>query len=109
QIQCPARYSYPVGGQAQQLAVAVSALLGALGLSILLIYMLLVALFESWLHPLAIMFALPVALIGAFLGLMITGNTFNIFSMIGMIMLMGLAAKNAILLVDFTNTLRGRG
>jgi HAE1 family hydrophobic/amphiphilic exporter-1 len=71
--------------------------------------MLLVALFESWLHPLAIMFSLPVSLIGAFTGLWLTGNTFNIFSMIGMIMLAGLAAKNAILLVDFTNTLRGRG
>ena len=52
------------------------------------------------------MFSLPVALVGAFGGLLLTGNTFNMFSMIGMIMLMGLVAKNAILLVDFTNTLR---
>ncbi|HZQ99323.1 MAG TPA: efflux RND transporter permease subunit [Chloroflexota bacterium] len=109
QIQFPAGYSYILVGQAQQLDVAVASLLGALGLSVLLIYMLLVALFESWLHPLAIMFSLPVSLIGAFTALIVTGNTFNIFSMIGMIMLMGLAAKNAILLVDFTNTLRGRG
>jgi HAE1 family hydrophobic/amphiphilic exporter-1 len=109
QIRFPAGYTYTLVGQAQQLDLAVSALLGALGLSVLLIYMLLVALFESWLHPLAIMFSLPVSLIGAFTALMVTGNTFNIFSMIGMIMLMGLAAKNAILLVDFTNTLRGRG
>jgi HAE1 family hydrophobic/amphiphilic exporter-1 len=109
QIQMPAGYRYTLVGQAQQLDVATQALLSALALSVVLIYMLLVALYESWLHPLAIMFALPVSLIGAFVGLYVTGNTFNIFSMIGMIMLMGLAAKNAILLVDFTNTLRGRG
>ena len=71
--------------------------------------MLLVAPYESWLYPLAIMLALPVSLIGAFGGLVLTGNTLNVFSMIGMIMLMGLVAKNAILLVDYTNTLRGRG
>jgi HAE1 family hydrophobic/amphiphilic exporter-1 len=105
----PAGYSWSLGGQAQQLETAQNALLSALLLSILLIYMLLVALYESWLHPLAIMFSLPVSLIGAFGGLWLTGNTFNLFSMIGMVMLMGLAAKNAILLVDFTNTLRRRG
>ena len=55
------------------------------------------------------MFSLPVALVGAFLGLYLTGNTFNIFSLIGMIMLMGLVGKNAILLVDFTDTLRRQG
>ena len=70
--------------------------------------MLMVALYESWLTPFAIMFSLPVALVGAFVGLYLTGNTFNIFSLIGMIMLMGLAGKNAILLVDFTDTLRAR-
>src|SRR5262249_5836501 len=73
QIQFPAGYSYTLVGQAQQLDVAVAALLGALGLSVVLIYMLLVALYESWLHPLAIMFSLPVSLIGAFTGLLITG------------------------------------
>ncbi len=109
QIQIPVGYSFQLVGQAAQLDVAMTALLGALGLSILLVYMLLVALYESWLHPLAIMFALPVSLIGAFGGLWVTGNTFNIFSMIGMIMLMGLVAKNAILLIDYTNTLRARG
>ena len=55
------------------------------------------------------MFALPVSLVGAFAGLLITGNTLNIFSMIGVIMLMGLVAKNGILLVDYTKTLRRRG
>jgi HAE1 family hydrophobic/amphiphilic exporter-1 len=71
--------------------------------------MLMVALYESWLTPFAIMFSLPVALVGAFLGLYVTGNTFNIFSLIGMIMLMGLVGKNAILLVDFFTNLRRQG
>jgi hydrophobic/amphiphilic exporter-1 (mainly G- bacteria), HAE1 family len=58
---------------------------------------------------LAVMICLPVALVGAFLGLLVVGDTINIFSLIGMIMLVGLVAKNAILLVDYTNTLRRRG
>jgi HAE1 family hydrophobic/amphiphilic exporter-1 len=108
-MQLPAGYSTRWVGQVDQLDQARAALLSALVISIVLIYMLLVALYESWLHPLAIMFSLPVAMVGALGGLLLTGNTFNLFSMIGMIMLMGLVAKNAILLVDFTNTLRARG
>src|SRR5439155_19876011 len=88
---------------------ALDTLLSSLTISILFIYMLQVALFESWRHPLAIMFPLHVAVTGAFGALLLTQNTFNLFSMIGMIMLMGLVAKNAILLVDYTNTLRVRG
>jgi hydrophobic/amphiphilic exporter-1 (mainly G- bacteria), HAE1 family len=105
----PLGYSIVVGGSVRQMDTAMAALQKALSLSIVLIYMLLVALYESWLQPLTIMLALPVSLIGAFGGLWVTGNTLNIFSMIGMIMLMGLVAKNAILLVDYTNTLRARG
>jgi hydrophobic/amphiphilic exporter-1 (mainly G- bacteria), HAE1 family len=109
QVPMPAGYSSRFVGQVDQLDQARSALLSALVISIVLIYMLLVGLYESWLHPLAIMFSLPVAMVGAFGALLLTGNTFNLFSMIGIIMLMGLVAKNAILLVDFTNTLRERG
>ncbi len=105
----PPGYRYFFVGQVDSLDQARTALLSALSISILLIYMLLVALYESWLYPLAIMFALPVALTGAFGALLLTGNTFNLFSMIGMIMLMGLVAKNGILLVDYTNTMRARG
>ncbi|HEY7065702.1 MAG TPA: efflux RND transporter permease subunit [Chloroflexota bacterium] len=108
-ITFPPGYRYFFVGQVDSLDQARTALLSALSISILLIYMLLVALYESWLHPLAIMFALPVALTGAFGALLLTHNTFNLFSMIGMIMLMGLVAKNGILLVDYTNTLRTRG
>src|SRR5437773_7689906 len=78
-------------------------------MSIILLYMLMAALYGSFLMPLAVLFCLPVALVGAYLGLLIMGETINIFSMIGMIMLVGLVAKNAILLVDYTNTLRSRG
>jgi hydrophobic/amphiphilic exporter-1 (mainly G- bacteria), HAE1 family len=105
----PNGYSIRFIGQVDQLDRARTALLSALAISVLLIYMLLVALYESFLSPLAIMFSVPVALVGAFGGLLLTGNTFNLFSMIGIIMLMGLVAKNGILLVDYTNTLRARG
>lgn len=81
----------------------------ALMLAIVLVYMLMAALFESLLMPLTIMLSLPQAMIGALLGLILTGNSLNIVSMIGVIMLMGLVTKNAILLVDYTNTLRSRG
>jgi HAE1 family hydrophobic/amphiphilic exporter-1 len=105
----PLGYAIGYAGQVSQLDSALLALAQVLVLSIILIYMLLAALYESWLQPLAIMFSLPVALIGAFTALWLTGNTFNIFSVIGIILLMGLVAKNGILLVDFANTLRERG
>lgn len=105
----PEGYRLTFAGQVQQLETAFLTLISALGLSVVLIYMLMVALYESWLTPFAIMFSLPVALVGAFVGLYVTGNTFNIFSLIGMIMLMGLAGKNAILLIDFCSALRREG
>jgi HAE1 family hydrophobic/amphiphilic exporter-1 len=105
----PSGYQAIVGGSAATLDQAFGQLVATLWLSVLLIYMLMVALYESWLHPFAIMFSVPVALVGAFLGLWVTGNTLNIFSMLGILMLLGLVAKNGILLVDYTNTLRARG
>lgn len=98
-----------LAGEAEQQAESFGQLLAALGLSIILIYMLLAALYESIILPFATMFALPVATVGAFLGLAVTGLTLNLLSLIGMIVLMGLVAKNGILLVDYTNTLRARG
>ncbi|MBS1904124.1 MAG: efflux RND transporter permease subunit [Bacteroidetes bacterium] len=78
-------------------------------LAILFVYMIMVALFESYVHPFTIMFSLPVALIGALVMLAITGKTLSIFTMVGMIMLMGLVTKNAILIVDRTNAKRAEG
>ncbi len=109
QLSMPLGYSVNLTGSVTQMEDTFTKLLSALAMSVILIYMLMVALYESWMTPLAIMFSLPVSLVGAFGGLLLTGNTFNLFSLIGIIMLMGLVAKNAILLVDYTNTLRARG
>lgn len=97
------------GGEATHMAESNSMIGGAMILAVLLVYMLMVALFESLLYPFIIMFSLPQALIGALWGLYLTNKSLSMVSMIGFIMLMGLVTKNAILLVDFTNTLRKRG
>ncbi|NUL81712.1 MAG: efflux RND transporter permease subunit [Armatimonadetes bacterium] len=81
----------------------------ALMLAFILVYLLMAALFENMLTPLVIMFSQPQALVGALLALIITGVGMNIVAMIGIIMLVGLVGKNAILLVDYTGTLRARG
>ena len=87
--------------------------MSSMGLALLtsfaLVYMLMVVLYGSFLTPFVIMFSVPVAVVGALLGLAITGQTLNLFSMIGIIMLFGLVAKNGILLVDYANTMRKRG
>lgn len=108
-ISVPSGYKITQGGEAQSQADSFGQIFAALGLSVLLMYMLMVALFESLIYPLMIMFSLPLAIVGAFGLLALTGNTLNMMSMIGMILLTGLVGKNAILLVDFTNTLRKRG
>lgn len=81
----------------------------ALGLAVALSYLLLAGLFNNLLQPLAIMASVPMALVGGLLGLIYTFTPLNIVAMIGIVMLVGLVSKNAILLVDYTNTLRGRG
>jgi len=77
--------------------------------SIILVYLLMVALYNSYLSPFIIIFSVPVAAIGALGALAITGKTLNLFSLIGTILLIGIATKNGILLVDYANTLRERG
>ncbi len=81
----------------------------AMLISFIFVYLIMVAIFESFLLPMTIWLSVPMAMVGALLALALTRQTLNIFSMVGMIMLIGLVTKNAILLVDFTNTLRGRG
>jgi len=80
-----------------------------LGLAVLVIYMVLAAQFESLIHPLTVMLALPLAMVGALGGLLVTGQTLNLFSLIGIVLLMGLVTKNSILLVDYANQLRESG
>jgi HAE1 family hydrophobic/amphiphilic exporter-1 len=84
-------------------------ILFSMALAAVLIYMVLAAQFESLVHPFTVMLSLPLSVVGALGLLFATGRTLNIFSMIGMIMLMGLVTKNAILLVDYTNLLRRTG
>jgi len=105
----PLGYSYKFVGQAQTMQDSFMEIGKSLGLAVILIYMVLAAQFESFIHPFTIMLSLPFSLIGAILGLLISGQTMNIMSLIGVIMLMGLVTKNAILLVDYTNQLRKAG
>ncbi|MDI6891037.1 MAG: efflux RND transporter permease subunit [Thermodesulfovibrionales bacterium] len=102
-------YSGRYKGMAEVMEESFFYLLFALVLGIALAYMILAAQFESFIHPFTILLSLPLSFIGAFGALFITGKTINIFSLIGIILLMGLVKKNAILLVDYTNTLRARG
>ncbi|HEU4459641.1 MAG TPA: efflux RND transporter permease subunit [Methylibium sp.] len=105
----PPGYRFDVGGQTRDQQEAFGAMLAALGLSVIFIYIVLASQFASFLQPLAIMASLPLALIGVMLALLLTRTTLNLFSMIGLVMLMGLVTKNAILLVDFANHARRRG
>jgi HAE1 family hydrophobic/amphiphilic exporter-1 len=89
------------GGEVSDQAEVYGDIIAALGLAVLLMYLILVVQFGSFLDPLTIMMSLPLSLIGVVLALMITGETLNILSMIGVILLMGIVTKNAILLVDF--------
>lgn len=102
-LDLPAGYRTGMGGDSEQLTEITSAAGSALVLAIIFIYLVLASQFGSFLQPVAIMFALPLALIGVMFGLLVGGSTLNMFSMIGFIMLMGLVVKNAILLVDNAN------
>ena len=81
----------------------------ALLLAMIFVYLILAAQFESFIDPLAIMLSLPLSIVGMAGMLFLTGDTINIMSLIGLIMLMGLVTKNAILLVDYAKVLRSRG
>jgi hydrophobic/amphiphilic exporter-1 (mainly G- bacteria), HAE1 family len=108
-LQLPPGYRFDFGGEQKDFMETVGYILESLTLAIVFIYLILASQFGSFLQPLAIMLSLPLSLIGVMLGLMVTRGTFNIMSMIGVIMLMGLVTKNAILLIDFANKARERG
>ncbi|HBH17391.1 MAG TPA: AcrB/AcrD/AcrF family protein, partial [Cyanobacteria bacterium UBA9579] len=105
----PESFSFQYRGMADTMGESFKYLIYALILGIILAYMVLAAQFENFVHPFTILLSMPLAFIGAFTALLITGKTLNIFSFIGLILLMGLVKKNAILLVDYTNTLRKAG
>jgi hydrophobic/amphiphilic exporter-1 (mainly G- bacteria), HAE1 family len=97
----PPGYSYQFGGSTKNMAESFGYAISALALAIIFIYMILASQFKSFLQPLALMTALPLTLIGVVLALLAFRSTFSMFSVIGIVMLMGLVTKNAILLVDF--------
>lgn len=108
-LQLPEGYTASLGGNSQQQAESFGQLATALGASVMLAYLLMAILYNSLIHPLVILFALPAAAGGAIVGLLVFGYSFSVFAMIGMILLVGLAIKNGILLVDRTNHNRARG
>ncbi len=101
--------NYTWGGEAQTSADEFPYLIQAIMLGIILSYMLMAALFDNMLYPLSIMLTLPQAWVGGLIALLVTGTPFSLITAIGIIMLNGIATKNAILMVDYTNTLRRRG
>lgn len=105
----PAGMRFDVGGATKDQEEAFKGLLAAMVLAVTFIYMVLASQFASFRQPIAIMVSLPLALIGVVLALLLFRSTLNVFSMIGLVMLMGLVTKNAILLVDFANQARRAG
>ncbi|UDF34314.1 UNVERIFIED_ORG: efflux RND transporter permease subunit [Shinella sp. XGS7] len=109
ETQLPPGLSFDVGGQTKDQEDAFKGMLGAMGLAVIFIYIVLASQFGSFVQPIAIMASLPLSLIGVILALLLWNSTLNVFSMIGLVMLMGLVTKNAILLVDFANHARQAG
>lgn len=105
----PAGIEVSTGGDLESQAEAFGSLGIALMTSLLLVYLIMVALYDSWVQPFIVMFSIPVALIGALLALALAMQNLSIFSILGLIMLIGLVVKNAILIVDFVNQLKREG
>ncbi|UCF79439.1 MAG: efflux RND transporter permease subunit [Candidatus Eiseniibacteriota bacterium] len=106
ELDVPPGYGVQFSGMAEIMAESFASLFQALILAIILTYMLLAALLESYVHPFTIMLTLPLALVGVLLSLFVTGKTISIFSLMALIMLVGIVVNNAILLLDYTATLR---
>ncbi len=96
-------------GQSRDFKLSGESMLFIFALGLVVVFFVLAALFESWIHPFVIILTVPLAMAGALLGLYLTGQTLNIYSQIGLIMLVGLSAKNGILIVEFANQLRDAG
>ena len=109
EVSVPPGYTVQLGGETQQLEETAGYVLESLALAVILIFLILASQFESFTQPFAIMLSLPLSLVGVLLALLVTNSTLNIMSMIGVIMLMGLVTKNAILLIDNANERRRAG
>ncbi|OQW46219.1 MAG: acriflavin resistance protein [Proteobacteria bacterium SG_bin7] len=102
----PDHYAFKLSGSAEEFAKSFQGLLFALIMGFIVAYMVLASQFNSFIDPFTVFVALPFSFSGAFIGLLVGGQTMNLFSMIGLILLMGIVKKNSILLVDFTNQVR---
>jgi HAE1 family hydrophobic/amphiphilic exporter-1 len=97
------------GGEVKRQKESFGALGTAMGIGLILVYLIMVALYDNFVYPFVVLFSILVSLIGAILALNLTSSSMGIFTMLGMLMLLGLVAKNAILIVDFTNHLKKEG
>lgn len=109
ELKPPPGVSFAFVGEAERFAELMQNILMSLGLGMLFIYLVLASLYESFMTPFTIMLVIPLAACGAFVALYVTGSSFDLFSMIGCVMLMGLATKNSILMVDYTERLMRDG
>jgi HAE1 family hydrophobic/amphiphilic exporter-1 len=109
QTPMPEGISAMVSGQSEEMTESFRSMQFALALAIFLVYIVMASQFESLIHPLVILFTIPLALVGAVLALFLTGTTINIVALIGVIMLAGIVVNNAIVLVDLINQLRAQG
>jgi multidrug efflux pump len=105
----PAEVRIGYKGQSKEFKDASSAIYVTFGLALLVVFLVLAAQFESWINPFIVMLTVPLAVTGGLLALFLTGQSLNIYSQIGMILLIGLMTKNGILIVEFANQLRERG
>ncbi|WP_078555172.1 efflux RND transporter permease subunit [Bacillus alkalicellulosilyticus] len=105
----PSGYSISFGGQDEQMIDAFTKLAGAIALAVVLVYMVLAGRFESFYYPLIIMFSVPITVIGIIFGLLVTFQPFGVGSLVGVLILTGIVVNNAIVLIDYINTLKARG
>jgi HAE1 family hydrophobic/amphiphilic exporter-1 len=97
------------GGEIKRQKESMGALGTAMGIGLILVYLIMVALYDNFVYPFVVLFSILVSLVGAILALNLSSSNMGIFTMLGMLMLLGLVAKNAILIVDFTNHLKEKG
>lgn len=105
----PPGYSTALSGESREFIETRTELYLTFAIGLLIVYFVLAALFESFIHPFTILLSVPLAVFGAFVTLFITGNNINLYSMIGIIMLIGLVTKNSILIVEYANRIREKG